>query len=296
MSIKNFIKFITNIKRTDNFAGNEEFFREFLPPLKLNYNSSESNKDKYLINFTKKYREKIVPYLIDKNKNITPKIIDLGCGFSPLGISFLNYLLLNKKDQKEVLYVGIDINKTAIDWLKKKFENHKSFYFHEHNAPQDVNYISLGKEKNQDLNTLSDSDGIESKYNLPITYVPDFQLSGSFFTHLTSSAVNSALNFINEISSKNTLSINSWIIIDDESKESLIKKKADRVLDIDMGDYLTYSKVNPLLCTAYKIEKISEFYKKNGLEIIDISRGYWRGGKQKNIFNTKQDIIISRKI
>ena len=129
MSIKNFIKFITNIKRTDNFSGNEEFFREFLPPLKLNYNSSESNKDKYLINFTKKYRETIIPYLIDKNKNITPKIIDLGCGFSPLGISYLNYFLLNKKDQKEVLYVGIDINKTAIDWLKKNLRTTRVFIF-----------------------------------------------------------------------------------------------------------------------------------------------------------------------
>ena len=110
--------------------------------------------------------------------------------------------------------------------MVKKNLRTKSFYFHEHNAPQDVNYISLGKEKNQDLNTLSDSDGIESKYNLPIT-VPDFQLSGVFYTfNILCSKF--CLNFINEISSKNTLSINT-IIIDDESKESLIKK-ADRVL------------------------------------------------------------------
>lgn len=296
MSIQKFLKSFFSFKRKSNLTTDEKFLKNFLPPQELNYNTSESDKDKYLDKFTKKYREIIIPYLIENNKNKLPKIIDIGCGFSPLAISYLSYLRTNERSIEDLIYVGIDINKDAINWLKKKFKDYKSFYFHEHSANQQVNYVSLGKEANININTLSQSDGAESKYTLPMNFNPDFQLSASFFTHLTPSAVNSALNFINEISNKNSISINSWIIIDEQSKKSLLEKKADRILNIDMGDYLTYSKSNPLLCTAYKIDKIHEFYKKNGLKIIDISKGYWRGGKQKNIFNTKQDIVISKKI
>jgi hypothetical protein len=296
MFIQNFLKQIISFKKSNNLLIDKKFLEDFLPQHKLNYNTSESDKDKYLVNFTKKYRETIIPYLIKNKKDKLPKIIDIGCGFSPLAISYLSYLRVNDISLKDIIYVGIDINENAINWLKEKFESYNNFYFHKHEAPQMVSYINLGTKKNTDINTQSQSDGFETKYKIPISFNPDFQLSGSFFTHLTPSAVNSALNFVNEISNKDTISINSWIIIDDESKNNLSEKKTDRVLNIDMGDYLTYSKSNPLVCTAYKIEKIQEFYKKNGLEIINISKGHWRGGSQKNIFNTKQDIIISRKI
>ena len=61
----------------------------------------------------------------------------------------------------------------------------------------------------------------------------------------------------------------------------------------DFGDFLTYSRENPLVCTAFKIENF-EFYEKADLEILDIEHGSWRGKYFKNSASHYQDIIISR--
>lgn len=296
--ISKILNFFKIKKPNSKIFFDEKSIESFIPPLNINYNSSEKSENEYKKKFIKKYNEFVLPYILDKHKKEyqLPKILDLGCGFSPLGISYLNYLKKTSRDSSDLIYLGVDINKTAIDWLKTKFKNYKNFYFHLHKATQEINYISLGSMKNSDINTLSNSRGEEVKYKIPVNFKPDFQLSASFFTHLTPSAVNLALKFISENSSEKTVSINSWLIIDQESQKNLEKKKCDRTLDIDMGDYLTYSKSNPLLCTAYKLDKIKEFYKKNGLKILEISKGNWSNKNYKNIFNTKQDIIISKKI
>ena len=61
-----------------------------------------------------------------------------------------------------------------------------------------------------------------------------------------------------------------------------------------MKEFLTYSKENPLLNTAYKIEYIQKAYKKAGLKIEEIIHGSWRGNKSNHL-NSDQDIIIARK-
>jgi len=69
--------------------------------------------------------------------------------------------------------------------------------------------------------------------------------------------------------------------------------KLDKKLNHNFGEYLSYSDSNPLVCTAFKIDFIKEIYKKNGMEIVKILRGSWRGITD-NEFNHYQDIIISR--
>jgi hypothetical protein len=95
---------------------------------------------------------------------------------------------------------------------------------------------------------------------------------------------------------KNSIQFNTWLIIDDESRYSLALGIADRTLPIDCGDYLTYSKTNPLVCTAYKIEAVRNLYASAGLEILKIERGAWRGGAAKNPANHYQDMVVSRRI
>ena len=61
---------------------------------------------------------------------------------------------------------------------------------------------------------------------------------------------------------KDGISINTWHIIDPESLFSLQLGITDRKLKYDMNEFLTYSKENPLLNTAYKIKYIQKAYKK----------------------------------
>ena len=78
---------------------------------------------------------------------------------------------------------------------------------------------------------------------------------------------------------KDGISINTWHIIDPESLFSLQLGITDRKLKYDMNEFLTYSKENPLLNTAYKIKYIQKAYKKAGLKIEEIIHGSWRGNK-----------------
>jgi len=71
---------------------------------------------------------------------------------------------------------------------------------------------------------------------------------------------------------------------------------SDRELKYDFGDFLTYDKNNPLVCTAYKLHFILDLYKNAGMEIIDIQKGAWRGEGISNDFQHYQDVIISRKL
>ena len=68
---------------------------------------------------------------------------------------------------------------------------------------------------------------------------------------------------------------------------------ADRKLEIDCGDFLTYSKSNPLVCTAYKLQFVEKCYRDVSLKILSIEKGFRRGGEEKNNFNHYQDVIIS---
>jgi len=114
------------------------------------------------------------------------------------------------------------------------------------------------------------------------------------FTHLTPQACREALKTIRRSCAKDSMQVNTWLIVDDESRFSLSAGMSDRQLPYDFGEYLTYSKANPLVCTCYKLEVIQKMYSEAGFEIVSIERGSWRGESYKNSANHYQDIIVSR--
>ena len=278
-----------------------------IAPLEINYNFDLSKPKTYQVDFAKNFALTILPACIEALGGECafgerlPKILDIGCGFAPMGLAldiFSSALepLLDKKNDKEVTYVGIDIRKDSIDWLSNPYKNNPKYYFHHHQAKESVDYVgnfqsTQEKAKNK---TLALSTGEECNYLVPFPFSADIQWSSSVFTHLTPSAVNSALNYIANHLAPNGVAINTWLIVDPQSCVALALGQADRHMDHDMGHYLTYSPENPLICTAYKIDFIYAAYENAGLEIISIERGSWRGTGTSNKFNHYQDVIISR--
>lgn len=271
-------------------------YRNFIAPIEINYNYNSSYinyKKKFLDDAFKTYFPIILEtqkkYKLNNKKNY---FLDLGCGLGPMAVSYLNYITSDKNKSKKYRYLGIDINKKAINWLKNKFENYKEFEFLFHETQLEKDYI---QSKSKNINTLIDSNGDEVDYNIPSDIKFDIQWSWSYFTHLTPKACDKVLGIVSKHSDVGGLQFNSWLIIDEESKFALESGLTNRLLPYDMGPYLTRSKENPLTATSYKEDYIYEFYKNNNLKIIEIVKGNWRGLNTGNP-NLNQDLIISQKI
>ena len=290
--------FFTNLR-----GFKEPIFPELIPPKDLNYNSHKNYilKKHYQSKFSRHYLyiiSKIIKKSLSKDirdGKVTPRILDIGCGFGPLAIAtkFMmdssSCLRENNLKTDEIKYVGIDIRKDAIDWLKKSYKNEKYFHFHFHESNKIVDYV--GEDTNSKTNSYSD--GNECDYSLNFPFKADIQWSGSFFTHLTPQGAISALNFIRKSLDDGGIAVNTWLIVDAQSCIAMNCKEADRYLEHDMGDYLTESLDNPLICTAFKQQFIEKAYEEAGLEIVEIHLGSWRGFGNKNEFNHYQDVIIA---
>lgn len=274
----------------------KDIYNSYIPPIEINYNFNGS-----ILNYKKLFLEKpfkdYFPIInkysssnLKKNKKIN--FLDLGCGFGPMAVAFLNFIRSQDKDYQSK-YLGIDINKIAIDWLKIAYKNNLQFKFLLHNTNLNNDYM---QSKSLGLETNKDSDGSEVQYNLE-DFKYSVQWSMSYFTHLTPTACNKVLKLISNTGEEEALQFNSWLIVDDDSKFSLQAKMANRLLPYDMGEYLTRSKLNPLTVTAYKEDFINNLYKNNNLKIIDILKGNWRGtNNYSHSFNLSQDIIVSKKM
>lgn len=283
----NFLKFIKNNEKPFYLPSK---YRKYLVSKNKNWNqSSEKNSDDYLAKYICVY----LPYILATKRrftnNLDPiKILDFGCGWGPLAVALKLYRDANNK---ELSYLGLDIMKDSISFLKREFQNDKNFSFHHINASDETNYVKQARLKKK---TTPNSYGKEAKFSDEIDQLFNLQWSSSVFTHLSSDAAQIGLQSISKISQNDCIHVNTWLIVDDMSTYGLLTKQCDRELPYDFGDFLTYSKENPLVCTAFKINKILEFYEKANLEILDIERGSWRGKYFKNPASHYQDIIISR--
>lgn len=270
--------------------------KRLTPPLKKNWNWGKGRSD-YIKHFSSYFIEYIFPYLLKSanDHGVSLKklsILDIGCGWAPLAIPFVinNQVSLSNEDVGN-RYLGIDIRKDAIEWLRCAYSKYNNVSFQLHTAAIEADYIGAEHKKTK---TLAESDGLEAKFSIPNDFCANIQWSSSVFTHLTPQACTQALFSIKENCLSSGIQINTWLIVDDESRYSLAAGIADRELPFDCGDFLTYSEMNPLICTAYKLEAIERIYRNSGLEIIKIDRGSWRGPTYQNNAKHYQDIIISR--
>lgn len=289
---------------------------KLIPPISVNYNTaSHSSLSEYQSKFAEPFIRYFLPRCLElvgsEFNTVTglPKILDLGCGFAPLAFALAcaQDVVRSQRIAPAVVgidYVGIDIREDAILFLNQAYAAHKNFLFHLHSATKTTDYVGKFKVVNNESiiavnvdpenRTMLTSDGDECEFKLPIDFCANLQWSSSFFTHLTPQGAKTALRYIRQHISPTGLSVNSWLIIDESSIDAMKLGLADRKLNIDKNEFLTYSEENPLICTAYKIEHIEQYYASAGLEIVKIERGSWRGPSVKNSFNHYQDIIIAQ--
>lgn len=276
-----------------------------IPPLSINYNTAETNADEYKEKFASDYLGNFLPRCLEVLEaqfmlGAVPRILDIGCGLGPM--AFAHVALreavrpLHASANHGLRYVGIDIRTDAVAWLRQAYKDQPDCFFHLHEASKSADYVGeFGADRKNTAITWSQSDGTECDFRLPVPFTADLQWSSSFFTHLTPQAVEHALSFVASSLSPQGRAVNTWLIVDTHSCLALASGAADRQLPVDAGQYLTYSKENPLVCTAYKLPFIIEAHARAGLQIESIERGHWRGGTTRNLFGHYQDVIVSRK-
>lgn len=267
---------------------------QLTPPRRLNWNVGNAKGD-YVERFTANFIRYYFPYLLRNARQLgvpsdSVKLLDIGCGWGPMAIPVVLYKLASAGTH-QIDYLGIDIRKDAIDWLAKAYSAYPFVKFQLHDSIADIDYI---KSEHSKIATVASSDGQEGEYKIPRDFAHTIQWSSSVFTHLTPEACLSALKAIRSSCAELAFQINTWLIIDDESRFALAAETADRKLPYDCGSFLTYSEANPLVCTAYKIEAVISLYDEAGLEIVNVERGSWRGPAYKNDANHYQDIVISK--
>lgn len=247
-----------------------------------NYNKLVSRLDEYVRDHIESSCLKELPYIIRK-AHLSPnsKILDYGCGWGRLAFAASNYLNQNG------LYVGIDINRYAIDTLKSSYSKYENFDFLLYEVKDAENYIYLQEEKT----SPSDSEALD--VIVPAKYEKAFDAiyTCSVFTHMWKDAIIHILKEQAKALNYNGTCINTWLIIDQYAQYILRCGLADRQLPFQVKGAFTYSLENPLLCTAYSLEDVYDMYAQAGHQIFGIEFGSWSGRENQVIYT---DIVLSK--
>jgi hypothetical protein len=207
--------------------------------------------------------------------------LDYGCGWGRLTFAASNYL----DDQGS--YVGLDINREAIDFLKSGYSLYPNFEFVLQEISDEENYIYLNEGKTSSSNIKSSDLIIPDKYR---NYF-DAIFSHSVFTHMWMEGIVHTLKQQAKVLCNGGICINTWLVIDEYAQYVLRCGLADRQLPFRVNCAFTYDTQNPLLCTAYSLQDVYRMYTQAGHQIISIEPGSW-AGRDNGV--TYQDIILSK--
>jgi SAM-dependent methyltransferase len=265
---------------------------QITPPLAINHNATSLEEAEYRATFAEHETKVIFPWLVSYRNRTgcydAIKLLDIGCGFGPMAFAFHCFTV----EWRDAAYLGIDIRRDAIEWLRQAYAPVPNIQFRHHAADMSVDYSGSMASQFADGRTAIVSTGDEARYVLEPGFY-NVQWTSSVFTHLTPQACDAAMEAIAAALTPDGLAINTWLVIDDASLRALAARITDRELPFDFGDFLTYRRDNPLVCTAYKAGFVKRCHERAGLELIDFLPGSWRGDADNKV--SYMDITVARR-
>ena len=252
-----------------------------IPSPALNYNQGPSkNLARYVWVFKQDACLKELPFLIKLGLRKDSVLFDYGCGLGRLGYAASKYLAPPGS------YIGYEPNSGALAFLKSAYARLDNFKFYGDALSFEEDYVAVGAGQRHG--------GRKSVDLLPQDYIDrvvDIQYSSSVMTHMWLDAITRLLENLNSIVKPGGLCVNTWLIVDDFARYALDCGMADRKLPLRVKGALTYSAENPLVCTAYDLNQVTDAYEKAGHEIVEILWGSW-SGRDNGVHY--QDIVVSR--
>jgi SAM-dependent methyltransferase len=264
----------------------------FSPPIpkpSINQNQSPTNNIAEYLSQYLSLQTTVYPFISETSHlNENSVTLDFGCGVGTLAAAF------NLAGSESGSYYGYDTNPLVVEFCRNAYRNDVRFNFFGPEIDSTTNYLT-----NKRITTANEAYARRKKAHPSREDLAKLlgqnkfscQVSLSVFTHMWPEDAVETLKVFQEFSNRETTFINTWLILDDTAIAAVNLGNADRILPIEVGGVYTYSQLNPLVCTAYPIEKLQQVYFDAGHQIIDIKFGTWSG---RNNGVTYQDIVVSR--
>ena len=268
-----------------------QFVSPPIPKPSINQNQTPTNDISDYVSEYLGLQNTVYPFIASiAQLNDESTTLDFGCGFGTLAAAY------KLNGSKGGSYYGYDTNPQAVKFCKNAYSEEAKFTFFGPEIDSTTNYVT-----NRRISTANEAfskrvkahPSSEDIANLLDQKLFNCQFSLSVFTHMWPEDAIETLRVFRDFSTNDATFINSWLILDDVASSTVNQGNADRNLPIMVGGIYTYSQLNPLVCTAYPIEKLHHVYSEAGHVITDIRFGSW-AGRDNGV--TYQDIVISKKL
>jgi SAM-dependent methyltransferase len=265
--------------------GSADFDRR-VPPPGINYNQQLTySLRQYLDDFKRQSCLHELPGILKLAPN--PKgedfaLLDYGCGLGRIAYAFTSYF------RKTGSYYGYEIHPTALAFLKKAYEGYPNARFMGEPIQVSESYVEVAQGAPRSAGDRIKSEDV--RVSRVLDKKVDVQWSCSVFTHMYEQPIINVLRDFNTLLKPGGICVNTWLVVDEFAQSALDCGLADRKLPFEIDGFLTYSKENPLLCSAYRIRDVRRIYEAAGQKIVEILWGSW-SGRQNDL--TSQDVIVS---
>lgn len=213
----------------------------------------------------------VVHELMSRGLQPYHRVLDIGSGIGNLAVALLDYLRGG--------YDGVEIHHEAVTWCQQAITpRHPAFRFHRADLANTA-YNPRGGAR-------------ASAYRFPFSDATfDFVYLGSVFTHMPLDEVEQYLHEIARVLVPRGTCIASFFLLHDDSRRGIDAGSSFmRFGAEDARGFRLHDAAVPGAAIAIDEEWVRRVHRDAGLEIGDVRRGLWWGGRAHD-----QDIVTSRR-
>jgi len=261
-----------------------------LPPPSINFNfdpRSVGSVAEYREEYLEAAHTRELPFLRSiASLNSSSLTLDFGCGLGRLAAAY------HLAGEGVGHYLGWEPEQRALAWLRFAYERWNRFEFGGTSVPENLNYLTNRGKPTNDV-----ASGAVPRTDEWMRFLDGRQVdlvhSHSVFTHMWPEDAVTTLKMLADCAKDGSTMVHTWLVVDDEAERSLVRGTADRRLPFTVRGIRTYSKDNPLVCTAYPVDLMMDVYASAGLSVRNIHFGSWSGTGRDNEVSY-QDYVLSK--
>lgn len=241
---------------------------KYVPPRGLIYTGSSAGSDKFI----KQGQQQLS--VLKQTADLKPedRVLDIGSGIGRTAIALSGYL--NSKGS----YEGFDVVKLGVDWcnsrLGKDFPNFKFKY-----VPLYNDLYNDSEQKADDFVFPYEADEFDKVFSF------------SLFTHMQLNEIQNYFREISRVLKKDGLAFSTFFLFD-EKDEKRIENNGDYSFSVSREGYKLMSDQVKSGNIAIHKDKLSKMMADEGLEIVKIIDGFWKGVESIEF----QDIVVLKKV
>jgi SAM-dependent methyltransferase len=203
------------------------------------------------------------------------RVLDLGCGWGRMAYALADAGFYGK-------YVGVDILKRQVEWLRSNFTPHDSRYrFHLIDVAND-RYNPKGSATRVDLAPLAGG-----PVNVALAY--------SVFTHLFEAQILDYLRQVHGLLVDGGAFVFTAFIMNDEARRLIAEGKASHTMTFRLNDHCWHDREDPLYCIGYEESWLRQQCEALGYSVDRMIPGHWCGRERAWNPDYQDYVVVRRK-